>query len=303
MIEQYFERHAAPIDQLTWRVLAKFPGIPFEDARAKARELWSSPSFRICSLWFLRPNTPLIHMNGFVCELLAQSILPRLGVRTAPARICNAEEARGLSADFVVKTVTESGLGWNPGRTPVGWCLVSTLVPSAATISYVVRKILKAHAPKSLPDDKLYAEFKPTPVQLKAIEAAIDVDGERHLRICVARAFIGCSGPRFENTLVAVEGELAELVSIDHSHACFEDGNDLRRLFDFVGRDSQVFRLLGEVAALGESDIRTAIASVPQHPACGSTAGLEEYFCKRLRLWQNLCFRLTALPLILRIAK
>jgi len=106
-----------------------------------------------------------------------------------------------------------------------------------------------------------------------------------YLRICAARVFIGCSAPHFGNVLVTKKGEL---ISIDHARGFFEKGDDLRELFYFVNRRSEAFKVLAGVNGLTEKDICESVAEVPHHPACGSTAGFADYYCKRLNLWKEL---------------
>src|SRR5579863_6721618 len=127
-------------DNLALRVAAKFPGISFEDARAQARELLRMPAFRISSGWLMLAKRPLIRMNPFAAEFLAQGVLRRLGIRTAEARICGAEEARELlSGGFIVKFAEGESqiLTWNPGAVPTGWSLVSRPVSGAASLDFV----------------------------------------------------------------------------------------------------------------------------------------------------------------------
>jgi hypothetical protein len=47
-----------------------------------------------------------------------------------------------------------------------------------------------------------------------------------------------------------------ELISIHHAHVFIQSGEDLRKLFDFVGHDPKLLQVLGRVAGLTENDIR-----------------------------------------------
>jgi hypothetical protein len=280
---------SSPINELTVRLLAKFPGISFADARSQAEELWQEPAFRISMIWLLsreRTNAPL---NPFAAEFLAQAIMRRLGIRTAEDTfLCSAQESHKFSDGFVVKFAKRNQpyyLSWDPTAIPVGTCLVSRIVSNAASIGYVMRKILKGRFGDE-PADKLYADFQPSRAELEGIKSAIRISGARYLRICAARLFLGCGcTPHFGNVLVTKSGEL---VSIDHAHASFSSGEDVRTLFGFVDCDSELFAVLGGVTNLTEKDIRASVDEIPRHPACGSTTGLGKYFSERLQLWKEL---------------
>jgi hypothetical protein len=257
-------------------------------------------------------------MDAFVSEFFAQSVLRRLGIRTVPQKICTASEARKLPADFVVKTASSvpmaRHLSWNPGEVPTGWCLASRLVPHAATLDYISRKLIVGHDARTqfvrqcagwyamkdkaidetiaralektcVPADIFFTEFKPTQLEIEAIKSAMAIDGSQYIAISAARVFLGCSAPHFSNVLATVRGEL---ISLDHARACFEDGEDLRNLFGFVNRNSEVFKILGQVSALTEDDIRECVSEIPKHPAVGSTNGLADYYVQRLQLWKQL---------------
>jgi hypothetical protein len=56
----------------------------------------------------------------------------------------------------------------------------------------------------------------------------------------------------------------------------------------FIDRRSEVFKVLDGVNALTEKDICESVSEIPLHPACGSTTGLADYFCRRLRAWKEL---------------
>jgi hypothetical protein len=115
------------------------------------------------------------------------------------------------------------------------------------------------------------------------------LDGKKYLTVCTARVFLACRcTPHFGNILTTKKGEL---ISIDHVHAYFESGKSLQKLFGFIDRDSELFKILGGVAGLTEGDIRAAVDEIPKHSACGSTAVLGDYFVKRLQLWKELYAR------------
>jgi hypothetical protein len=284
----------SPVDELTRHVQAKFPGIPLQHAQAKAEELWSMPAFRVSYVWLVSPNRyqSRDRINPFVAEFLAQAVMRRLGIRTASELfICTAEQAGALSDDFVVKFDRNGRartLSWNPGATPTGWCLVSKVVRDAASLIFVTRMINKSYPARhhDVRADKFYAEFNPSPAEIDRIKLAMALDGVQYLSIAIARVFLGCTcTPHFGNILVTKAGEL---ISIDHTNAEFEDGEELRQMFHFIDRDSKLFKILGGVASLTEGDIRASVDEIPKHPACGSTALLGDYFVKRLRLWKEL---------------
>jgi hypothetical protein len=282
-----------------------------------------------------RPNStdPLIQtmrlrktINPFALEFFAQGILRRLGIRSVKQTICSGREAQLLPANFVVKVAGNSNdLKWNPNPQNArkipwdvdavrnGWCLVSELVPDAASLDYIARKIITNHSVRTqmlresaalhaqkdqtlealtakalgktcAPADKFFADFKPTDPEIELIKSAMALDGKNYLTICAARIFIGCSAPHFGNVLVTKKGEL---ITIDHASGYFESEDHLRELFYFVDRRSEVFKVLDGINSLTEKDICEAVSEIPRHSACGSTS-LADYFCKRLRTWKEL---------------
>jgi hypothetical protein len=268
-------------------------------------------------------------LNPFLAEMFACALLPVLGIQVAPARICTADEAKALGPSFVVKAINRNptlSLKWMGVRrgsvlTNSHYCIVSQIVPDAATLSYLARHLrddrwssfsflenfgtsmhtflqgcseyyeefgreIARVIGKECPDaDGFYADFKPTPEELQAIQRAAAWNGKKYLTLCAARVFLGCSTPHMSNVLVAKN---ARLISIDHATAHVENGDDLGMLFRFVRRDSLAFRILGQVAALSADDIRAAVAEVPRHTACGSVDGVAEYYERRLQLWRSL---------------
>lgn len=271
------------------------------------------------------PMYPRKAFNPFTAEFLAQAILRRLGVRTVPAQILSFAEARKLPDNFVVKfaEVKEPELVLH-ARFPfrlqrvvsTAYCLASEVLENAATFDFIARKfgitpgwdrpypgmarvaalssekltagltsiILRKECPAA---DALYANFSPTPEELKKIGAAMRWSGRDFLKICAARAFVACSAPHNANVLVTPQGEL---ISIDHCTIHREDGDDLRMLFRYINRNSSVFGVLSDIAALAETEIRAAVAEIPCHPACRCDySDLTIYFVDRLRLWKNLC--------------
>jgi|ERR1700683_227482 len=288
----------SPINDLTGRLLKKFPGISLEKARTEAEELLAMPSFRISYVWTVSPNRYRSYerINPFVAEFFAQGLLRRLGIGTASEQfICTAEQARALPDDFVVKFDRNGwarNLDWNPGEIPTGWCLASRLVPDAASLFFVARKVIKTHPGRKHYDerdnhaDRFYAKFDPTPTEIECIKLGMATDGVQYLNIAAARAFLGCTcTPHFGNILVTKSGKL---ISIDHTNAEFKDPEDLKKMFHFIGSDSKLLEVLSGVASLTEKDIRESVAEIPNHPACGSTAGLREYFGQRLQMWKQL---------------
>jgi len=200
------------------------------------------------------------------------------------------------------------------------YALVAPIIPNAASIDYIRRIVLSMNEtfdvrdvfPLDLTDysfsirdsrvsllvsevskscgmaDKLFEKFRPSETELTAIRDAIRWNSTPYLRIHAARAFLGLTCAHFSNVLCTRD---AQLISVDHDTCYFENGDDLRMIFRFVNPESQVFRILCEIAeALSEEDIRAAVATIPNHPACGSSAGaIADYFAKRLRLFRNLC--------------
>jgi hypothetical protein len=252
-------------------------------------------------------------MNPFVAEFFGAAIMRRLRIRTAEQTICSAKEARMLSADFVIKAASgeesSRNLSWSPASVRNGFCLISRLVPEAASLDFVARKIVTSHSARAQflrtcarmynsqceltarafgkqcePADKFYADFNPSSSEIERIKAAMSLDGIQYLKIAAARVFLGCSCPHFSNMLTTKDGQL---ISIDHCRSNFENGEDLRELFYFINRDSVAFAALSTVARLTEEDIRASVEEIPRHRACGSTNGLAEYFVERLRLWKT----------------
>ncbi len=291
-------RMHSPLNDLTGRLLKKLPGISLETARAGAEELLASPSLRICYVWTLSPTRyrSRERLNSFAAEFFAQAILRRLEIGTAPEHlICAAEQARTFSDDFIVKFDRNGwnrNLSWNPRETPTGWCLASRVVPDAASLFFVARRIVKSYSGRQKHNvndelaDTLYSKFSPTPVEVEQIKLAMDLEGAQYLSIAAARVFLGCTcTPHFGNILVNKAGKL---FSIDHSDAEFRDGEEIKGMFDFIGRDSRLLKVLSGVADLTESDIRESVEAIPKHPACRSISGLAKYFCERLKLWKKL---------------
>jgi len=282
----------SPVDELTARSLARFPGMSFWDARSQAEDLWRKPSTRICCRWLLLSKREFgSQVNPFVSEFFGQSIMRRIGIRTVEhTAICGEKEARELPRDFVVKFAQPGSpfnLKWRPGEIPVGNCLASRIVPNAVTLGYVARHVLKAREGSDR-SDKFYLGFEKglTSNQIQSIRRAMDFDDTPYLRIAATRLFLGsgCT-PHLGNLLITQE---AELISIDHVHSYRESGEDLQLVFSSVNRDPRLLEVLGRVAGLNDNDIRASVEEIPSHPACGSISGLTEYFCKCLRLWKQL---------------
>jgi hypothetical protein len=304
--------------------------LPWMKNRAFPLSNWSASLLKILGTdpSSLKPKRNT--QNPFLAEMFACALLPRLGIQVAPAKICTASEAKTLGPSFVVKALNRNpmlGLKWT-GKgtilTNAHYCLVSQIVPDAATLSYVSRhfpdnrgssfsflenfgtsmhsflqgcgeyyeefgrEIARVIGKECVAADGLYVNFKPTPEELQAIRRAAAWHGEQYLKLCAARVFLGCSTPHASNVLVTRD---AQLISIDHATAHAENGEDLGMLFRFVRRDSLAFSVLGDVATLNESDIRAAVSEIPKHPACGSIDGLAEYFTRRLELWKALYSR------------
>jgi hypothetical protein len=282
----------SPIDELTVRSLARFPGISAWEARSHAEELWKKPSTRLCSRWLLLSKREFgSQVNPFASEFLAQSILRRIGIHTVGHTIiCTEKEARELSRDYIVKFAKKGSpfnLKWHPGELPTGYCLASRIVPNAASLGYAARQVLKVRNGND-PSDKFYLGFEKglTSDEIESIRRAMDFDETPYLRIAAARLFLGsgCT-PHLGNILIT---QKAALISIDHVHSYLENGEDLRLVFSSVNRDPRLLEVLGCVARLTDNDIRASVEEIPSHPACGSISGLTEYFCKRLRLWKQL---------------
>jgi hypothetical protein len=254
-------------------------------------------------------------LNPFVATFFAEAVLRFLGIRTAKSRIVPTDEARKLPDDkHIVKFGTGTKFRWRATMLDIVPCalpyaLVCDVIPNAASVDFVLRVkfgiseipmnvVLNARVPQNMRTnlqaiskscrhaDALFAAFQPAETEWPAIEDAINIfRSEAYWRIAAARIFIGCTCPHFANVLTT---QSAELVSIDHDSARFENGDDLRMLFRFVRRGSRVFDVLGEIATLTEDHVRDAVAEIPKHPACGTTDGLADYFSKRLRLWRSL---------------
>jgi hypothetical protein len=229
------------------------------------------------------------------------------------SKICTAAQAKALPDDFVVKVSHKGGMArtltWNPTGTPSTWCLASRRVPNAATLDFVSRTIItrlsaraqflqtcarayqtfeelnaQALGKTCVPADRFFGDFRPTESEIERIKDAMRIAGLKYLRIAAARVFLGCSCPHFSNLLVTKDGQLS---SVDHARSHFESGEDLRELFYFVDRKAEAFEGLNAVARLSESDICESVDEIPRHVAVGSTAGLVDYFCTRLRLWKQ----------------
>jgi hypothetical protein len=265
-------------------------------------------------------------MNSFAAEFVAQGLMRRIGIRTAPARIVPANEAPRLPREFLVKKVSVGNrLRWvGPGPLDVSpttfpkFCLASEFAPGAMSLDFAFRKVLRGNLSgtermlcdfsqsvaglhKTIYDriaqgigktcieaDTLYSEVHLSETEIRAMKRAAQWNGRQYLKLSAARVFLGTSAAHFANVLVTGDGHL---VSIDHDNTYFENGDDLEMLFRFVPKSSLVSELLKEIASLTEHDISAAVAEVPNHPACGSTEGLAEYFCARFEMWKRLCGR------------
>jgi len=279
----------SPIDALAVHLLGQSPCISYAEAHCRAQKEWQRPSVRISAIWWLARKRSGAPLNPFVSELFSEAVLRRLGIRTAESFLCGTNEVYKFTDGFVVKFAKDNqphNMKWDPNAIPDRTCLVSKLVPNAASVSFVARKVLKTHADKREPADRFYVNFDPSPKEIETVRGAISAEGAPYLGICAARAFLGdaCTS-HFGNVLVTKQGEL---VSIDHAHVHFRTGEDVRSLFDFVDYDSELFRVLGRIAALRYEDIRECLAEIPKNHVCGSTAGIENYFCTRLKLWKTL---------------
>jgi hypothetical protein len=252
-------------------------------------------------------------LNPFCAEFLSQAILKKLGIRTVPAEICSVDTIPE-SPDYFVKSVAVNGdLKFNPERRGSGFVLVSKRVQNAASLDYIRRKFLSSLRPpftwrglgeceigeidQRLSDkavkallktcssaDEWFRKFRPT----NLARIGIAVCGDAYMRILAARVFLGVTAGHFANVLCTSDGDL---FSIDHARMQRESGKDLKILFKFVRRDSRVFEILGEIAQLNEQEIRSAVESIPKHPACRSAYSLDklgDYFVERLRLWKAL---------------
>lgn len=264
-------------------------------------------------------------INSFASEFFAGAILRRLGIPSVPARIVTAKEARDLPGRWVVKAIapTDGRLHFIAGSelleddTKV---LVSEVPPDSASFDFVRRKILKqspdnfasgtfgelyrkaspsfAEVSRQITEtftraigksvesaDGLFTGFHATAAELAVIEREAKWNGAQFERICAARIFIGCGFAHNANFLITRSGTL---ISIDHTSANLESGEDLGMLFRFTMEGTREWRILREIAALTEADITAAVEEIPKHPACGDLTPLAPYFVERLRLWQRL---------------
>lgn len=264
-------------------------------------------------------------VNPFAAEFFAQRILGKLGIPTAETQIVASREARSLAGDkWVLKFASRNrhlhAVNVEDLKNMFdldGYCLASAVVPNAATVDYVRRKLLPNDTAEGLAAvivricndlgrqyqkfaefaekilgkqyvaaDDLYQNFLPSAAELANIREAIWWRGRQYLKLCAARVFLATSSPHAANVLVTRDGNL---ISIDHSTMKLEaSGADLPTFFQHVNRNSTVFDLLGKIAALTEDDVCGVVDSIPKHPACGSTEELIPYFCDRLKLWKRL---------------
>ncbi len=272
--------------------------------------------------FFLKAKPQRVVLNPFIAEFVSQGILCRLGIRTAPVEILTVAEACNTK-DGVVKWVQlmSGTLKYDPeieGRAVRGEladavteqpCLLSRLVPKAASLSYIAKKfnLVKPIINQSMFDqafaeatqsvlgetmttwakvsdqsDRDFAEIIGkecqsaekfyegfTPKNSDRIIKATAWDGEQFLRICAARVFLGCSAPHMSNVLCTEDGEL---VSIDHCTTLTDGGESARMLFQHTKRHTLAFDALKHGGTLTEQNIEESIAQVPRHPACGSQA-------------------------------
>lgn len=270
--------------------------------------------------FFLKVKPQRVVLNPFIAEFVSQGILRSLGIRTAPVEILTVAEACNTK-DVVVKWVqpVTGVLKYDPeieARAARGEladvlteepCLLSRLVPKAASLSYIAKtfnlvkpiisqrvfdltqaeasqlvlgETMTTWAKVSDKSDRDFAEIIGkecqsaekfyegfTPKNPAKIREATAWNGQQFLSICAARVFIGCSAPHLSNVLCTDGGEL---VSIDHCTTLTDDGESVRMLFGHTRKNTPAFDSLRHVARLTEKDIQEAIAEVPRHPACGS---------------------------------
>jgi hypothetical protein len=303
------------------RLMAEYESDFLPWTKERNRSDFSAECFRTATVFqkdcLFRPEKRS-RLNPFLAELFSQGLLRRLGIRTGSTRICAVKEARELPPHFFVKVISGERrvLRWNQAGNLAQdvvcpYCLVSELVPQAATADYISRRfqirfgtnllriltecaschdgidrsVARLIGKSCEPAHKFYADFKPSDDEMEAIKGAMLWDGPQYLRLCAARVFLGISAPHTANFLVTRGGQL---VSLDHCNAHLEDGEDLRKLFHYVRRDTAAFNVLSDVAALTDADIFNVVAQIARHPAYDSTAGLADYFCKRLQLWKEL---------------
>jgi hypothetical protein len=270
--------------------------------------------------FFQKAKPQRVVLNPFIAEFVSQGILRSLGIRTAPVEILTAAEACNTK-DVVVKWVQPATgvLKYDPeieARAARGEladvlteepCLLSRLVPKAASLSYIAKtfnlvkpiisqrvfdltqaeasqlvlgETMTTWAKVSDKSDWDFAEIigkecQPaekfyegfTPKNSDRIRKATAWDGEQFLTVCAARVFLGCSAPHMSNVLCTEDGEL---ISIDHCTTLTDDGESVRMLFKYTRKGTLGFDALRHVGKLTDGDIKAAIAEVPRHPACGS---------------------------------
>lgn len=263
-------------------------------------------------------------INSFASEFFAAAILRRLGMPSIQSRIMSVAEARSLPGRFVVKSIAprDGRLHFHPESELLEddvTVLVSEILPDAASFDFIRRQLLNraddfgsgvfgelyAKAAPSFAElgrqtteilakacgrsagsaDNLFSGFHASAAELAAIQREAKWNGAQFERICAARIFIGVGYAHNANFLVTRD---AKLVSIDHTGANYESGEDLKMLFRFTTEGTREWRVLGEIGKLTEDDVTAAVEEIPKHAACGDLTSLAPYFSERLRLWQKL---------------
>ena len=273
----------------------------------------------------LRANagSSFVRLNPFVAEFFSCAILKKLDIATAPVEIVTEKEAR-TQPNAVVKFIQPddpNGLKWDPGlekrllreestdKNGSRSCLVSKLVPNAASLSYLKKEFHLVEKPptwEKRPVDAFFEKARGLFIgpamenwaeiseQYEAlVNKAIGKDcteGYRfyydyspHNREQIRDACLW-NGPQFLRLCAArvflgcssphysnvLCTEAGQLVSIDHCMVVTDDGKSVRMLFEHTRRDTKAFDALRHVAKLTDDDIKEAIAEVPRHSACGS---------------------------------
>lgn len=287
----------------------------------------------------LRANagSSFVRLNSFLGEFFSCAILKKLDIATAPVEIVTEKEAR-TQPNAVVKFIQPddpNGLKWDPGlekrllreestdKNGSRSCLVSKLVPNAASLSYLRKEFGLVVKPSTWEEkkpadaffEKLCGLFIGPAMENWAgvsdqYEALIDkaigkdcTEGYRfyhdyspHNREQIRDA-CAWNGPQFLRLCAArvflgcsaphysnvLCTEDGQLVSIDHCMVVTDDGKSVRMLFEHTRRDTKAFDALRHVGKLTDDDIKEAVAQVPRHPACGSPADALERNLRAVR--------------------
>ena len=252
-------------------------------------------------------------LNPFAAEIFGAALSRRLGIGTSAVSVMSYKEAEKLQDVFIKvceQTVAGKELHLAGGQVADGeLVLVSRKIPGTVPISHLpahgirlkqeygfekmsqnlieldeaYRKMRKCSPIPS----SFYSDFDPE--DRFNIEKNTDWGSNAFRRIFLTRIFLGTTAGHNGNTLIDGNGKL---YTIDFGTTRRESGEDLEVFFTHIhptikmfGREtlSDTWLLIGEIAALTDSDLRRCVDCVPYR----YEGDLLDYYRRRLRFWKE----------------